>query len=78
MPDALQFELSRFREAQQILKPEQQKQAIPDEHSRNQPGRPRSRHNPDESDQQRDKEPRAEADPESSRRMRPRGRDWQG
>src|ERR1700674_1690275 len=75
MPDALQFEFSWFRESQQILKPEQQKQDIPNEHSSNQPGRPRSRHNPDKSDQQSDKEPCAEADPEPPRRMRTRGRD---
>src|SRR5258708_39119191 len=73
MPDALQFEFSRLREAQQILKPKQQKQPIPDEHSCNQPGRPGSRYNPDESDQQSDKKPRAKADSEPPRRMRSRG-----
>src|ERR1700752_1849211 len=75
MPDALEFEVSRFRQAHQVLQPEQQKQAIPDKHSRNQPGRPRCRNNPHEADQQSAKKPRAKTDPEPPRRMRARAGD---
>src|ERR1700691_4187788 len=69
MPESLQFEGGRFRKAQQILKPQQQKQSVPHKHSGNQSRRPCSRHDPNESYEQRDKESCAKTAPEPPGRM---------